>query len=367
MKQRHVLFWVLLVGAALAIGLVAGPPANGGPALDPRSTAADGTKALVLLLGQLGAQVQLSAQPPPAGTDVAVVLVDQLSDDRRQALAAWLEQGGTLVVADPRSDLQRSAPVRRSGGYVADGSAIGPCPSAGLGDVGRIDTGRSYFLALPAGATGCFASGEDPRAYFLSTVRVGRGRLWLTGGAAPFTNSLLGKADNSVLASDLLLPRPGAKVEVLLRSPVGGGHRSIWQLLNRPTKLVLFELMLAFAVVALWRGRRFGAPVEESQPVQLAGSELIGAVGDLQARAGHRDAAAASLRRGLRRWLAQRFGLAITAAPDNLADVASARTGVDRASLLALLEDQPLGSEGELVELAQSIEHAREEVAHGRV
>jgi hypothetical protein len=152
----------------------------------------------------------------------------------------------------------------------------------------------------------------------------------------------------------------------MLASPVGGGQRSLWQLLNRPTKLALLQLLAAFAAVVFWRSRRLGRPVEEPQPVQLDGSELTAAVGNLLARARRRDAAGAQLRAGLRRGLGECFGLGPAATAEQLADVAAARTSVDRARLAAILEDAPIGSDAELVELAQSVERAREEVTHGR-
>jgi hypothetical protein len=361
-RTRTVWFWIAIVAAAVVVGLAVGPSPTSGPAFDPRSTSGNGTKALVLLMERLGAKVSLTADIPAPSVDVAVVFSDQLSADRLNGLVKWTVAGGTLVVADPSSGLQRSGAVREVNGLVTQDHVTGPCPVAGLDDVGRVDTGGSLFLRLPSAATGCFAAGDG---YLLVTEGAGRGRFYGLGGAGAFTNALLAKDDNSVLAADLLLPRPGASVAIMLRSPVGGGRRSLWQLLNRPTKLALAQLLVAVVFVGLWRARRLGRPVREDQPVQVAGSELTVAVGNLMARAGRRDAAGAMLRLGLRRWLGQRLGLGPSATPAQVADATATRTAIRHDRLLILLQDSPVVSDADLLELAQSIEGVRQEVAHG--
>jgi hypothetical protein len=139
----------------------------------------------------------------------------------------------------------------------------------------------------------------------------------------------------------------------------------LWQLLNRPTKLVLAQLLAALAAVALWRARRLGRPVTEDQPVHVAGSELTVAVGNLLARAGRRDAAASGLRADLRRWLGERLGLGRTAPANHLAAATAARAGVPVERVLAVITDQPVADDAALVELAQQIEQVRQEVVHG--
>jgi hypothetical protein len=361
-RTRTVWFWVAIVAATVVVGLAVGPSPNGGPAFDPRSASGNGTKALVLLMQQLGAHVSLTADVPTAAADVTVVFSDQLSADRLKGLADWTQGGGTLIVADPSSSLQLGGSEKVVNGILAVDRVSGSCPPAGLDEVGSIDTGGSLFLRLPPGAVGCFPAGD---AYLLVSEHVGRGQIFALGGAGPFTNSLVAKDDNSVLAADLLLPRPGANVDVMLRSPIGGGRRSLWQLLSWPVKLALVQLLVAGIFVALWRARRLGTPVSEVQPVQVAGSELTVAVGNLMARAGRRDAAGGLLRHGLRRWLGERLGTGSSASPAQLAEATAARTTVPYERLVRLLEDGPVLSDAELVELAQSIEGVRQEVAHG--
>ncbi len=367
-RRRAVLTWLAIGAAAVLVGLAVGPSNGGNAAFDPRSTSGNGTKAMVLLLRQLGDTVDLDVAPPGPDVQVAVVLHDALSSDRRDALRRWVTDGGTLIVADPTSDLQASAPVRVSSGLTTKDHVDGPCAAAGLTDVGRVDTGGSLFLQLPGRAVGCFPDrpGGASSAYLLVTARLGQGRFIGLGGAGLFTNTLLGHHDNSVLAVDLLAPRPGTHLAVMLPSPVGDGHTSLWHLVGSKVKLALLQLGIAFAVLAIWRSRRLGRPVRERQPVDLAGSELVVAVGNLLERTGRRDVAAGSLRGDFRHWLAQRFGMSPSTPPETLADTGHVRTGAARADLLTVLEERPIAGDAELVELAQLIERLREEVTHGR-
>ena len=370
MNRRNTAFWVGLLGVIVLIALVAGPAKSGAP-LDPRSSQGNGTKALVLLLRHFGATVDVTADAPGSDVDVTLVLKDELSDARRQDLARWARAGGTLVVADPTSPLQVGAPVSASTGLVTRDQVEGPCPAAGFDDVHRISTGGSDLLRLPGvggadstgggstggggtggaaggGAVGCFPG--RPGTFLLVTAPVQQGRLTELGGAGMFTNSLLDHEDNSVLAVDLLLIRPGAHVRFMLRSPVGSGGRSLFSLVRPSVRLALVQLAIAFVIVAFWRGRRFGRPVADPHPVELAGSELVVAVGELLARTGRQQSAAGLLRQDLRRSLAARLGLPRHAPPNQIADAACARTGIERARLLALLEDRPVANDTELLE-----------------
>jgi hypothetical protein len=182
------------------------------------------------------------------------------------------------------------------------------------------------------------------------------------GGAAVWTNALLGKDDNSALAVAVTHAGPGVPVSVLLPSRVASGRRSVTSLLGPQVKLALLQLLIAFVVVALWRGRRLGRPVNESTPVQLAASDLVVATGDLMARSRNANAAAAVLRRRLRRWLAARVGVGATAPVDVVAGAIAARTGAPVERVAALLNDAPVGDAAHLVTLAQALEDLRKDV-----
>jgi hypothetical protein len=186
------------------------------------------------------------------------------------------------------------------------------------------------------------------------------------GGAGGWVNQNLDQADNAALAVGLLAPSPGAVVHLMRPSAPGSGQRSLVQLVARRVKDGLWQLLVAFGLFALWRARRLGRPLVEPQPVEIAGSELVVAVGNLLQQGRRRDAAAGMIRASLRRTLVERLGVPADASAEALAEVAAARTGVDRATVAAALSNTLPTDDDALVVLARTVELMRNEVAHAR-
>ncbi len=361
-----------LVTAAIGIAAVIGPDPNPGPPLDPSSTAPDGARAVVETLAALGADVSVQPGAPDATRRTALILEDTMLDADRSATSRWVAAGGTLVVADPYSALNPADLGRlRSPGLLTPALERG-CAVAALREVRQVDTGTVTRLHGPPGSTSCFSSGgsqrpsdrsggPDPGAW-LVIVTEGRGTIVALGGPDAFTNARLGRADNAVLAAALLAPRPGARVAVLGPRPPGTGTRTLTDLVAPRVRLALVQLALAFVVVVAWRSRRLGRPVVESQPVELAGSELVVAVGHLMQRARGRARASAILREDLRRTLAVRLGLPAAATSDQVADAAAAWSGVSSDRVRDVLDGGTPADEAALVKMAQSVVSVREEV-----
>jgi hypothetical protein len=365
-RRRGTAFWVGGAIVLVLIALVAGAPGGDGAPLDPASTGPLGTRALVLLLRELGAQVRVSTGMPRASDDVVLLLDDRLDDAERDELVqGWVASGGTLVVADPQSPLAPAIVGEAGVDIGLGGSSIGrgSCDIDALDGVERVDPAGGVVFAVRAGDERCFASEEGA---FVVSGQSGAGRIVAVGGPLAFVNDRLGARDNSVLAADLLVPEPETTVALLRPPMVGSGDESLGDLIARRVKQALLQLLVAFVVYALWRARRLGRPIAEPQPSELAGSELVSAVGNLLQQTRSPDRAAATLRRDLRRQLAQRFGVTRDASPEVLATVASARTSIDRDRVVAAVSDGPVASEDELVAVAQSIESIRQEILHGQ-
>lgn len=372
---RRALPFVVLIVALVVLGLVARDGRSEGDPLDPRSTGPLGTRGLVLLLERFGADVRIGGQPD--GRDgVAVLLSDDLNAAESERLQRWLERGGTLVVADPLSGF--APPIRRStggifggrdadddgdGGGAADGLLRRRCELPALAGVGTIDVQSAPALRVDGGSTGCFPIGGGA---FLVARAEGAGTVVALAGAGPLVNSQLDAADNAVLAVSLMAPRPGTTVTIVEPSLLGGGQRGLSELVSRRVKDGLWQLLVAFGLVALWRARRLGRPVREPQAVQIPGSELVTAVGNML-QVGHRREAAARMMRGdLRRTLSQRLGIPADAAPGEFAAAAAACTRLDPDSVAATLVDRPPTDDAGLVALAQSVENLRNEVVRAR-
>jgi hypothetical protein len=358
--------WLVVVAGLLAVGLAAGTPPDEGPPLDPSSTGPTGTKALVDTLRLLGAEVSVQSEPPGPSTTTALLLVDRLDDATRGEVAAWVEGGGTLVVTDVSSRLSPVVPVRDAELAFLDPELRRDCDEPALRQVQRVDAPGAILQQVPEGATGCFRRGEDEA--WLVVVPVGQGTVVAIGGASFLVNSALDEADNGVLALALLAPGRSERVVVLRPPAAGEGDKGLLDLVDRRVELAFLQLAVAFGVLVVWRSRRLGRPVLEPQPVPLAGSELVVAVGELLQRAKGRDQAASVLRADLHRWLTERLGLPPTTPAQVVAEAVAARSlGVGADEVLGVLAGAPPANEDGLVALAHSVESIRARVRGGPV
>ncbi len=348
------------------MGAIGGRGGAGGPPLDPTSTSPDGAKALALLLDQLGPGIdQVTGPPAPAALGVALVLQDRLDQAGHRQLVDWVRSGGTLVAADPSLVLDFAAPARQPGpgGLVAPtGTLTADCRLAAVQGVETIDPAGGIALRPPAGSTGCFATPAG--GAFLVVQPLGAGELVLLGGPQVWVNANLGHQDNAVLAANLLAPSPaGPPVQWIVGPRAGGGHKSLLQLMAARVKEGLIQLLVALVLLALWRARRLGRPVVETPAVELPGSELVVAVGNLLQQGGRLDDAAAMLRATTRRGIADQLGVAPTAPPETVATVVADRTGLDRDMILATVAGPPPAAEADLVTLARNADTIRQELA----
>lgn len=356
--------------------------------LDPESHEPLGTSALVALLDELGADVTVSPGLPdgslddPNGRyrfDVTLVLRDRLDDESRRELAGWVRSGGVLVVADPESEL---APLTREEdeeleelrelGQLEDMDITGPegpirkdeCTIDALDhpDFTALEYyGWPTFYDVEGERRSCFGDGE--MAFVVATSRE-EGAEVVLGGAGAWTNRALAQDDNAVLAAFLLAPEPGTRVNVLdPTARTGPGDDSLWDVFPVGLRRAALQLGLAFLAYAVWRARRLGKPVVEPQPVKVASSELVAAVGGLLKRTGSPQHAADTLRADLRRDLVHGLGLAADLPPDAFFKVVESRCAdVEPERLRMALGPGPVASDGELVDVARSIDIIRKEV-----
>ncbi len=349
-----------LAGAALLVALLAGPPRREGPPLDPRSDTPLGTSALVALLERFDADVELSVGLPDESDDVALVLQDDLDEEQTDSVARWVEQGGTLVVTDPGSSL--TPRLADAGGFLPDADPFDPerCTVPALAGLGAVDGGVPVLYEVPAGADSCYGDGDTA---FLVAMTYAAGEVVAVGGAAFVTNDKLDEADNAVLALALLAPGPGTRVRFVEPPlPAGGGDKTLGDLVPGGVRRALVQLAVAFVLYALWRAIRLGRPVPESQPVQIAGSELVAATGRLLARTRDPQAAADALREDRRRRLRTRLGVAPTADLDTLVAVTAARTGLPAEAVAAAVDDRPITTDDALVTLSRAVAALDQEV-----
>ena len=355
---------VVLVAVGVVLALAGASGRDTGRPLDPSSTGELGTRALVVLLEEMGGEVSVSARPPAGSADTALLLADNLGADQVADLRRWVEGGGTLVVADPFSEL---APLvaRQSGGLFDDIDADllldRDCALPALGETAHIEVPVGGAFEVPAGGTGCFPAAGGS---FLVARAEGAGTIVALAGPGLWVNANLDEADNAVLAVSLLAPRSGTAVQFMEPPGPGEGRRSLTDLIRPSVRSALWQLVVAFVLFAIWRARRLGAVVVESQPVEVPGSELVVAVGNMLQKAGRRDQAAAMIRRDLHRVVHERLGLGRDAPVEVLLDALERRSQLSRQRLEAILFSSTPANDRELVELATTIESLKTEVLH---
>jgi hypothetical protein len=243
------------------------------------------------------------------------------------------------------------------------------CDVAALAHVRRVAAPGGVVFEVPldqgatAGTRACFPRNDGA---WLLVQPLGLGSVVRLGGAGVLVNQELGEADNGLLLANLLVPAPGTAVRVLQPPLPGEGSAGLGDLIAPRVRLALWQLVVAFALLALWRARRLGRPVTEPQPVQLPGAELVLAVGNLLQRAKGRGQAAGLLTDDLRRSLAERLGPPPSAPPDLVADTVAARTGIPRERVLRTLTMTTPRDEAELVALSQAVDTVRREVTRVR-
>lgn len=273
------------VAAGLLIAaLVGGRPGRDGPPLDPRSDGPLGTSALVSLIERLGSDIELSVGLPGPDDDVALVLQDSLDDEQAQKVVDWVARGGRLVVTDPSSRFTPPLAGPGIGSLIAEPIERGTCTITALDGVESVEAGNASRYEVTGAEELCLA---DQSSAFVVARPFGEGDVVSIGGAAALTNELLDDRDNAVLAAGLLAPQRGTTVRFVEPPlPAGGGQKSLSELVPPGVRRALAQLGIAFVVYALWRATRLGRPVREEQPVRIAGSELVSAVGRLLARTG---------------------------------------------------------------------------------
>ena len=376
----------MLLVLAVAIGMLMLVRARPAPeSFDPRSSRADGARALVLLLEQQGATVAVGHDVPSPGDDTRLlVLSDRLGDRQRKEFIDFVEAGGVAIVADPASTLYggpgldgslamsvEATPGGLGGVLPAELEAnveIGACTIDALTHLRGVFVPEGVLLAVAPDEPACFATestSSAPRHAFVVRRAVGSGSVIGLGDNHVFTNEFIRYADNSGLGVALLAPGPNRVAVVIgdeaprTADDLGSGEQTLRDLVRPGVWMALAQLALAFVVLALARGVRVGRAVVEHLPAPIAGSELVGARGIVMHRAGHATRAGQTLRADLHRELCERFGLPRSAGFDAVVGEATRRSVVDAAMLREVLAREVFDA-AQLLALSQDIAAARE-------
>lgn len=304
---------VVVIAVVLVFVVRARPRAE---PFDPRSSDPSGTRALVLLLQDAGAEVRVTETPPgPGDAGRLLVVDDRLDDVQRSAVVDFVDAGGTAVVADPSSSLHGGPGVEGGSTTIEAEGAFDGVPlttfvatvDRGVCTIGALEhlrgLGVESGLSYPIAPTDPACFGDETHAFVVART-IGSGTVVGLGDNRVWTNRLLPRADNAGLATALLAPTDGSVVTLLIGTEqsaavvpeVGGGDDTLVDLVHPSVWMALAQLALAFVVFAVARGIRPGRVVDEPLLTPIAGSEIVVATGNLMHRARHAERAAALLR-----------------------------------------------------------------------
>jgi len=342
---RRARFWVAiavaLVLAALAVTALTGTSDR---ALDPASSAPDGSKALATVLRAHGVRVHTSTQL--AGAGGRVVVTDPDSYPRAQLRA--LSHRAELVLLGGSERSLSALGVTAGPPMLLAGRTAPGCDWAGATAAGTVD--------LPPGTLG-YPGGAGQRCFAGAALR---GDGWaVLGSSRLLRNDTVAREgvaalDVNVLTDDLTVREltwllPGTEA-------TGSAAPTAWALFPDGARRAFLWLTALGVLLVLWRARRFGPVVSEPLPVVVRAAELVEGHGRLYQRARAREQAAAALRAGAVHRLGVRLGLPRGTPLPTLAHAVAARTGRPGTAVRTLLAGPAPESDPDLVDLALALD-----------
>jgi hypothetical protein len=355
---------VVIIGVATLSTYLTAPRPGG--EMDPESTSPDGAQALVTILREHGVDViaagDIAAVESAARPDTLIVVAQTLhlfDDDVLHRLAAL--PGDRLLVEPVSRTREALAPQIRRDGATTFGDTKPDCDLREATRAGEVQFGDSAAYD---------ATGDVPltRCYGGALVRyTDDGREVTVVSASSFmTNSGLLKDGNAALAMNLA----GSHPRVIWYAPQhsegdgeSGGAASWYDLLPGQAKLIVLQLCLVVALVAVWKGRRLGPLVAEQLPVVVRASETVEGRGRLYRSRRARDRAANALRTAALQRMTPRLGLGHDAAPAAVAQTVAERCGLHPQAVAHTLFGPPPANDPDLVILAHELDNVERQVA----
>ncbi len=276
---------LLFAGGFVYVAVTSEAEPTEGPALDPKVTTTKGTKALTELLGEYDSSI--SRRAPKDDTDTVLLFSDSFNETTSDLLEDWTRDGGRLVIAtDSKTQWHPEETTRLDNDRLGAGDCSLDEFEGYRIKVGSRDNG--FQPGQDFGADYCFDDGNGTA--FLSQTSFGRGEIIVVGSPAPFLNQNLAELDNAAFALTLLQPNGDEKISILYdwsrasNSSQRAKEPSLWDALPARFLWAVLQLCIAFFVFTMWKAKRFGDPVEETDLVSLPGSMLVEATGEFYRR-----------------------------------------------------------------------------------
>jgi hypothetical protein len=344
----------------LALGVTVGR-ANRQQADDPRSTTATGAGALGVLLAAEGVAVRTTDEVTEAvetsGPDRALVVAngDRLSEtDAQRLLTAGYAR--VILLRPSRPALTRFG-VRAEGRSAVGGTLSPRCPAgtAELAGTVLLEDARSAYTATGPAEFSCYPVETGGYAYLRVGTAAGPTVELVAGGIG---NADLDQAGNAAFGMNVFGAQAGV-TWLMARTGSSDSRTGPPGLLPPWWPIALAQAAVAFAVVAVWRGRRLGPIMTEPLPVTVRAAETVEGHGRLYHRLNAYDRAANALRHGVVGRLSRAYGHADD--PLALSAVLADRTGLDPVQVRRMLVDARPTTENDLVTLARDLDRLEQE------
>lgn len=354
---------VVVIGVAAVSTYLTSPQPGG--RLEATSTSPDGARALVTLLRDNGVtvieaetadDVQRLARP---GSLVVLAQTFHLFGDELLRRLADVP-GDRLLIEPAGATREQLAPgIRRSGltsyAGISPGCDLREATRAGAVQFGPAD---AYEASGSSPVTRCY---EGVLARYTADGRT----ITAVGSAVFMMNEGLLEEGNAALAMNLAGTHPRVVWYAPQRSEVAdsGGGADVSDLIPKQVTWVVWQLVFAVALLALWKGRRVGPLVAERLPVVVRASETVEGRGRLYRSRRARDRAAEALRTSTLQRMLPRLGLSPAADPATVAAAVAARSGLNPLAVTHTLNGPAPGSDADLVHLARELDDMERLVA----
>ena len=348
---RRTRYWVAAVVVVLVAAVLVGTLANSpGRALDPGSSAQNGSRALSRVLAGYGVAVHRTTRVADAvvGAGRSTVLITSPDDYSDRQLRRLVAAAARVVLVEPGLRALRATTdgVEPNADGTADPSP--GCSDAGARAAGDLDLPGAGTVYTGGGAVSCWGGLVvlAPHVAVLGSGDLLRNDELSHEGVAALDVNVV-TASRTTPGLVWLLPGPDA---------AGSGPASIWDLFPGGAYRVFWWLFAVGALVVLWRARRLGGVVAEPLPVIVRAAEVVEGHGRLYLRAGATDRAAAALRAAAAGRLAARLGLPRGSTPTAVAAVVAPLVGRAPADVHDLLAGAAPGDDTALVRLATELD-----------
>lgn len=310
-----------------------------------------------------------------ADEDAALVILnpsEAISRAQARDTLAWVERGGTLIVADDTSivfsarnelfdELKVDQTVYSSTAEIERADQAQPALDQPAVGPALVRTGR----ALAPRRSDYVKLLGPPDAIVMLGIKHGRGYVYLSASAYPFTNEGLRDAANAALALNLLRRVPsGGRVQFdeyhhgYFTPPAAGSF-----FLNSPWGWAAAYAIMVIALFLILSGRRFGRPIPLAEEVaRRSSAEYVESMAELFRRGGKRGYILRHYRAALKRRLARPYGVNPQIDDAEFVRELARFRELDEPALLALLA-RMRGDRADEAELVRTVAEAEQILA----